>query len=56
MPLKSKKQWKKFFAMEAKGELPRGEASKWAHETKTPYRNLPERAGSKKKRHKGRGY
>lgn len=43
MPFKSKKQWRKFFAMENKGELPKGKAEEWAKETKTPYRRLPEK-------------
>jgi len=47
MPFKSKAQMRKFFAMEARGELPKGTARRWAHETKTPIKKLPER---KKKR------
>lgn len=43
MPFKSKKQWRKFFAMENKGELPKGKAKEWARETKTPYKRLPEK-------------
>jgi len=41
MPFKSKKQWGKFFAMENKGELPKGKAKQWAKETKTPFKELP---------------
>jgi len=41
----SKKQWRKFFAMEAKGQLPKGEAKEWAHDTPgrkgERYRKLP---------------
>lgn len=33
MPYKSKAQMRKFFAMEAKGELPKGTAREWAHHT-----------------------
>ncbi len=33
MPFKSKRQMRKFFAMESKGELPKGKAEEWAHET-----------------------
>jgi hypothetical protein len=52
MPFKSKKQWKKFFAMENRGELPKGEADKWAHETKTSYRNLPKYKNKRRKKHR----
>jgi hypothetical protein len=41
MPVKSKKQWKKLFALENEGKLPKGKAKQWARETKTPYKNLP---------------
>lgn len=34
MPYKSKRQMRKFFAMEADGELPEGTARQWAHHTK----------------------
>lgn len=43
MPFKSKKQWRKFFAMEADGELPKGKAREWAHETSKDYSDLPTR-------------
>lgn len=33
MPYKSKAQMRKFFAMESKGELPKGTAKEWAHHT-----------------------
>jgi hypothetical protein len=33
MPFKSKAQQRLFFAKEARGELPKGTALKWAHET-----------------------
>ena len=33
MPYKSKAQMKKFFAMESRGELPKGTAKEWAHHT-----------------------
>jgi hypothetical protein len=33
MPFKSKRQMRKFFAMENREELPRGTAEEWAHET-----------------------
>lgn len=32
-PFKSKKQMRKFFAMENRGELPKGTAKRWAKET-----------------------
>jgi hypothetical protein len=41
MPYKSKAQEKLFFAKEAKGELPKGTAKEWAHETKN-IKKLPE--------------
>jgi hypothetical protein len=41
MPFKSKAQMKKFFAMENRGELPKGKARQWAHETKS-IKSLPE--------------
>jgi hypothetical protein len=44
----SKKQWKKFFVMEKRGELPKGEARKRAHESKS-YRSLPTKIGKRKK-------
>ena len=44
MPYKSKAQMRKFFAMEAKGELPKGKAEEWAEETKD-MKHLPERKG-----------
>lgn len=43
MPFKSKKQWRKFYAMENKGALPEGKAEQWARETKTPYKRLPDK-------------
>jgi hypothetical protein len=55
MPFKSKRQWRAFFAMEARGELPKGTAEKWARETKKAgksYSSLPER---KKRKYKGSG-
>ena len=33
MPFKGKKQMGKFFAMEARGELPKGTARRWARHT-----------------------
>lgn len=43
MPYKSKKQMRKFFALEAKGELPKGKAREWAHHTES-IKDLPEKA------------
>jgi hypothetical protein len=48
MPFKSKKQWKKFFAMANRGEMPESKAKEWARETKTPYKKLPEKKRTKK--------
>jgi len=41
-PFASKSQVRKFFAMEGRGELPKGTAEEWAHETKN-IKKLPER-------------
>lgn len=48
MPFKSKSQLRKFFAMEKRGELPKGEAEKWAHETKN-IKKLPNKVKRRKK-------
>lgn len=48
MPFKSKKQWKKFFAMANRGEIPESKAKEWARETKTPYKKLPKKKRTKK--------
>lgn len=46
MPYKSKQQMRKFFAMEKRGELPKGKAKEWAHET--PHmEDLPEKKRSR---------
>jgi hypothetical protein len=45
MPFKSKAQMRKFFSMESKGELPKGTAEHWAHETPSVKR-LPEKKAS----------
>lgn len=49
MPFKSKAQQRKFFAMESRGEIPKGTAKKWADETKN-ISTLPERKTKKKKK------
>ena len=41
MPYKSRAQERLFFAKESRGELPKGTAEEWAHETKS-IKNLPE--------------
>lgn len=51
MPYKSKRQMRKFFAMEKRGELPKGKAEEWAHETKN-IKKLPDKVKSKKKKRK----
>ena len=50
MPFRSKRQMRKFFAMEKKGQLPKGTAERWANETPS-IKNLPERKkkGKRKK-------
>jgi len=47
MPFKSKAQWRAFYAMEKRGELPSGTAEKWAHETKKSFKKLPLHKGKK---------
>lgn len=49
MPFKSKRQMRKFFAMEGRGELPKGTAERWAHKTKN-IKSLPERMAKRKKK------
>ena len=46
MPFKSKAQQRFMFAAEARGELPKGKALEWAHETKN-IKKLPERKMNK---------
>ena len=41
MPFKSKAQMKKFFAMEARGEMKKGTAERWAKHTPS-IKSLPE--------------
>ena len=56
MPFKSKSQQRLFFAKEARHELPKGTAKRWAHETKN-IKRLPERKKkrkSAKRRHSSR--
>ena len=50
MPFESKRQARKFRAMEARGEVPKGTSHRWSHETPGGVRNLPERKGRKGKR------
>lgn len=50
MPYKSKAQQRFMFAAEKRGDVKKGTAKKWAHETKD-MKDLPER---KKKRKKSR--
>lgn len=42
MPFKSKAQMRLFFAKEKRGELPKGTAKRWAHETPS-VKKLPEK-------------
>jgi len=46
-PFQSQAQHRLFRAMEARGELPRGTASRWAHKTRGGLKALPERKGKK---------
>lgn len=43
MPFKSKAQRRWMFAAEARGEVPKGTARRWARETKKQHKKLPER-------------
>jgi len=49
MPFKSKAQQKKFFAMEERGEIPKGTAKRWAEETPN-IKKLPEKVKKKKEK------
>jgi hypothetical protein len=49
MPYKSKAQMRAFFAMEKRGELPKGTAKRWAKETPN-LKRLPERVRKKKRK------
>jgi len=51
MPYKSLSQMRKFFAMEKRGEIPKGTAERWAKHTKN-IKRLP----AKVKKKKGRRY
>lgn len=48
MPFRSKAQMKRFLAMEARGEIPKGTSKRWAEETRS-LRALPLKARSKRK-------
>ena len=48
MPYKSRSQQRAFFAMEAKGELPKGTAKKWMKHT-TNFNELPDKVKAEKK-------
>lgn len=50
MPFKSKAQSRLFFAKEARGELPKGTAERFAHETPGGIKGLPERKGKRRRR------
>lgn len=47
MPFQSKKQQRWMFAAEDRGELPKGTARRWAHETPN-MKKLPEKVSDKK--------
>ena len=53
MPFQSKAQQRYMFAAEKRGELKKGTARRWAHETKD-MKHLPNRKKKSKKRGKGR--
>ena len=53
MPLKSKAQVRKMFALEERGELPQGKAEEMAHETPN-IKKLPEKVKVKSHHQKGR--
>lgn len=54
MPFESKAQQRYMFAAEKRGELKRGTAKKWAHETKD-MKHLPERKKKRGKKSRSRG-
>ena len=43
MPIKSKDQWKKLFALSGRGEISEDKVKEMTRETKTPYSKLPTR-------------
>lgn len=49
MPFRSKAQFRKFFAMAGRGEIPMAKAKEWAHETPN-IKALPERVSIKGKK------
>lgn len=49
MPFQSKAQERLFFAKESRGELPKGTALNWAHETPN-LKSLPEHKAKPKRR------
>jgi len=49
MAFKSKAQMRKFFAMESRGELPKGKAKEWAKKTPN-IKSLPEHKKKKLRR------
>lgn len=53
IPFKSKSQMKKFYAMEARGEMKKGTAKRWAHET-PDISELPEKKKKSKSESRGR--
>ncbi len=53
MPFKSKAQMKKFFAMEKRGEIPKGTAKRWAEETPN-IKKLPEKKGENSGKKEGK--
>jgi len=52
MPFESKAQMRKFFAMEERGEIPKGTAQRWADETPST-KKLPERKKKQQQKHAG---
>jgi hypothetical protein len=48
MPFKSKAQQRWMFAAESRGEVPKGTARRWAHETKN-IKRLPNRKAKRRK-------
>ena len=48
MPVRSKQQWKKFYAMYERGEITRQQLMEWTRGVR--YKSLPKRANRKKTR------
>jgi len=48
--MRSQAQWRKMFALEEQGYLPKGTARRWGEHTNQPYSELPKRIGRRKRK------